>query len=75
MRVEPPTRTTSSICSGGEAGILHRLLAGADGAVDDGLNQLLELLARDLALVPLAAGQFDVENGCFVATRARSWLR
>ena len=44
-----------------EAGIFQRLLAGADGAIDDRLNQLLELLAGDFALIALAAGQFDVE--------------
>ena len=61
MRVEPPTRTTSSICSGFRSGIFHGLLAGADGAIDDGLNQLFVLLARDLAAIVLAAGEFDVE--------------
>ena len=62
MRVEPPTSTTSSICSGCEAGVFHRLAHRADGAVDDGLDQLLVLLARDLALVALAAGKFDIEH-------------
>ena len=32
-----------------EAGIFQRLLAGADGAVDDGPDKLFELLTRDLA--------------------------
>jgi hypothetical protein len=44
-----------------EAGVFQGLLAGADGAVDDRLNELLELLARDLAQIALAAGQLDVE--------------
>ncbi len=39
---------------GFQVGVFHRLLAGADGAIDDGLNELLELLAGDLALVALA---------------------
>ena len=58
-----------------QAGIFQRLLAGADGAIDDGLNQLLELFARDLALVALAAGQFDVKLDRGLRKRARSWLR
>ncbi len=44
-----------------EARVFHRLLARADGAVDDGLNQLLVLFAGDFALVALAAGKFDIE--------------
>ena len=39
-----------------EAGVFQSLLAGTDGAVDDRLDQLLELLARDLAPVAFAAG-------------------
>ena len=41
--------------------ILQGLLAGADSAVDDRLNQLLELLTRDLALVSIAAGKLYIE--------------
>ena len=44
-----------------EASIFHGLLAGPDGAVDDRLNQLFKLFPRNLALITLAAGQFDVE--------------
>ena len=40
-----------------EVRIFQSLLAGADGAIDDGLDQLLELLARDFAPVAFAAGQ------------------
>ena len=63
MRVEPPTSTTSSICSRLQAGVFQRLLAGSDGAIDDRLDQLLELLARNLALIALATGQFNVQLG------------
>src|SRR5580700_6978790 len=44
-----------------EASIFESLLAGADGAVDDGLDELFELFARDLAEIMLAAGKFDIE--------------
>ena len=44
-----------------QAGIFHGLLAGANGAVDDRLNQLFVLLASNLAAVVLAAGEFDVK--------------
>src|SRR5277367_5789992 len=46
---------------GFEAGIFQGLLAGADGAVDDGLDELFELFAGDFAEVTLAAGKFDIE--------------
>ena len=70
MRVEPPSaeyerdrKEENDFVNlfGLEAGIFHGLLTGADRAVDDGLNQLLILLAGNLALIALAAGQFDVE--------------
>src|SRR5580693_8072766 len=44
-----------------ETGVFESLLAGADGAIDDGPDELLELLARDLAQVALAAGEFDIK--------------
>ena len=53
MRVEPPTSTTSSICSGFEAGVLERLPAWPERAVDDRSDQLVEFCARDLALIVL----------------------
>src|SRR5208337_2427201 len=49
-----------------QASIFQRLLDRADGAIDNGLNQLLKLRLRDLALVALAAGKFDVEHSLFV---------
>ena len=44
-----------------EPSIFQRLLARPYGAVDDGLNQLLELLSSDLAQIPLSTGQFHIE--------------
>jgi hypothetical protein len=44
-----------------EACIFQSLLAGTDRAVDDGLDQLLELFTRNLSQIALATGQFDVE--------------
>ena len=46
-----------------QAGIFQGLFARADGAIDDGLNQLLELFPRDLSLIVLAAWQFNFERG------------
>ena len=43
MRVEPPTRMTSSISVGLEAGILERLLHRRNDALDQVVHQLLEL--------------------------------
>ena len=43
MRVEPPTRMTSSISLGLEPGVLERLLHRRDGALDQVVHQLLEL--------------------------------
>ena len=44
-----------------EASVFQSLLAWANGAVDDRLNELFELLARDLAQIALAARQFNIE--------------
>ena len=41
--------------------VFQRLLARADGAIDNWLNQLLELFAGDLALVALAFRQLNIE--------------
>ncbi len=41
--------------------IFQRLLAGADGAVDDGLYQLLILIACNLAPIALTVRQFDIK--------------
>ena len=62
IRVEPPTSTASLICFGGQAGIFHRLANRADRAIDDRLDQLLKLRARDLALIAFAAGKLDVQR-------------
>ena len=43
MRVWPPTSTTSSIVLGVDARVLERLLAGLDRALDEVVDQLLEL--------------------------------
>src|SRR5579859_6032224 len=48
-------------------GVLQRLFCRRDGPLDDRLNQLLELLARNLPLVALAARESYVEF--------RTWLR
>ncbi len=45
-----------------DAGIEHGLLAGAGGAIEDRLDELLEDFARNLALVAVAVGQLDVET-------------
>ena len=41
--------------------VFECLLAGADGAVDDGLDHLLERLERNFAAILFPIGQFDVE--------------
>ena len=46
---------------GFEVGVFERLLAGTNRAINDRLDQLLERLLWDLALVAFPAGQFDVE--------------
>ena len=46
MRVMPPTRTTSSMSRGGDAGILQRVLHRLDGALDEIVDEALELGAR-----------------------------
>jgi len=61
MRVEPPTSTTSSICSGFRPASFERLFAGADGTVDDGLDHLPETFERNFAPIFSPAGQIDVE--------------
>ena len=38
MRVDPPTSTTSSICSGCQVGVLHRLPARAEPCVQNRLR-------------------------------------
>ena len=50
----------------GEAGIFHRLPDRTDGAIDHRLDELLELLARDLALVALAAGSSTSSVVCVI---------
>ena len=47
MRVMPPTRTTWSMPSLADAGVLHRLLGRADGAVEQVGGQLVQLRARE----------------------------
>ena len=54
------------MCFGLQAGIFHRLLNRADRAIDNRLNQLLKLRARDLALIALAAGKLDIQRGLLV---------
>jgi hypothetical protein len=61
MRVEPPTSTTSSICSGVRPASAKRLLAGARRALEHRLDQHLEDSAGNLALIAVAIGQLDVE--------------
>ena len=43
---QPPTRTTSSMSAGAQAGVAQRLAAGAERALDDRRDQRLELGAR-----------------------------
>ena len=50
-----------------QGSVLHGLLAGGNGAIDDGLNQLLELFADDFSLVAATTGQLDIQFG--------GWLR
>ena len=50
----------------GQPGIFHRLPHWADSAIDHRLDQLLELRARDLALIALAAGKLDIERRLLV---------
>ena len=50
MRVEPPTSTTSSIFERIDAGIGQRLSRRADGALQQVVDELLELRARQLHL-------------------------
>ena len=51
IRVMPPTSTTSAMSEARQAGIFQRLLAGADGALDQVLDQRLQL----------GPGELDVE--------------
>ena len=44
-----------------EVCVFQRLLGGANGAIDNGLDQLLELLPGNFAPVAFAAGQFDIK--------------
>ena len=73
MRVEPPTSTTSSISRGGEARVRQRLPAGLEGAVDQVLDELLELGPRELQGQVLRAGlvRGDVGQVDVGARRAR----
>src|SRR5690349_9912214 len=47
---------------GREACVAQRLLARPDSALQDGLDQAFELLARDLALILLALRQIDFDD-------------
>src|SRR5580658_3108607 len=49
---------------GGYAGIFERLSARAYGAVDDGLDDLFELLTGNLATVGFMPGQIDADACC-----------
>ncbi len=53
---------------GGELGVFEGLANGAGGAFDDSGDELFELLARDLAIVGLAA-DFDRYFGVFRGTK------
>ena len=75
MRVDPPTSTDFIDLLGLVTGILHRLLHGTDGAIEDRLNELLELFARDLALVAISVGQARYPALSKAARRAQSWPR
>ena len=44
-----------------DAGVGHGLLAGADGAIEDRLDEQLEDIARDLALITITVWQLGVE--------------
>ena len=63
MRVDPPTITTSSICSTADASVLDAIAARAERAIDDRRDQLVEQLAIDLALVFLAV-VFELDGRC-----------
>ena len=55
MRVEPPTSTTSAISDGLLVGVGERLLGRLDGALDEVVDHLLELRARQSHLQVLGA--------------------
>ena len=55
-RVEPPTSTTSSICSGFELRVLQRVDHRLAALLDQRRDQLLELRPRDRHLQVLRAG-------------------
>ena len=55
MRVEPPTRTTSSICSGFELGVLERVDHRLAALLGQRGDQLLELAAGDRHLQVLGS--------------------
>ena len=63
MRVWPPTRTTSSIWLDGDAGVGDGLLAGLERAVEQVLDQLLELGAGELADQVLGAAGVGGDEG------------
>ncbi len=44
-----------------EIRVLESLFAGAHGAIDDRLDQLLELLASNFALIALVVREFDIK--------------
>ena len=50
----------------GQPGIFHRLPDRPNRAIDDRLDQLLKLRARDLALIAFAAGKLYVQRRLFV---------
>ena len=56
MRVEPPTSTTSSICGGSRPASASACLHGPIGALDQVVDELLELGARELHVEVLGAG-------------------
>ena len=71
MRVEPPTSTTSSISPGWRPASAQRLAARLERALDEVVDQLLELRARELQVQVLRTGlvrrdvrQIDVRLHC-----------
>ena len=61
MRVDPPTSTTSPISAAFKSCIPQCLMARLGGALQDRLDELLQLRASDLAAIKSAVRQRDLD--------------
>ena len=64
MRVDPPTSTTSSICSTVTPASCDAIAAGPERPIDDRLDQAVEHVARDLALIAACRDIPDRSSAC-----------